>query len=682
MSYDSLGRVVNKSYSDGSTPAVVYCYDGKVPGTTGCVAGATMGQMRRLTGVKSGESQTTYLYDDLGRVTESEQTTEGTPYEFLYGWNRDGVLKEMQYPSWRKVRYCLDPGGRPFATYANDEADCPEQQARSYVKGAIYGAHGSIETMLLGNGIVENTSYNARLQVTGIQAGDLLSLQYGYSADKNNGNVLSQTIAVSGNSYEQTYSYDGVNRLASAAESAGGVASWSQTYGYDRFGNRWVPQTESNNNALRVDLQTPQVETNIDGATNRVIGPGTYMYGDGRGNLTKFGEREFVYDEENRLRTSRIGEGAETTYSYDGEGRRVKKETPTETTVYVYDAMGQLAAEYATAASAKSGTEYLTVDHLGSTRLVTNAGGNAVSRHDYLPFGEEINEGVGGRTLAMGYAEDPYADIDPAQRFTGKERDAETGLDWFSVRYMSSAQGRFTSPDPLVWQSWQNGNREEQAKFQEFISDPQNFNLYTYGRNNPLKYNDPTGLDVEVAITFVGDVSDEEKKRIIGAVRAYLLDKKVGNVVVRDAADSSQDKRTFGQKVKDFFGATEYHSITVDLAHPNQFGNNADKPWFVKAFNMSRTGDPGEFFGDLRTNDPTQWSNIIAQRVLHETISHAFGIGPDSDQLNPIRPGDPRYGTLIEGTYGRGRPRIPGLNPADTRALRRLLVPRTRSYVP
>ena len=84
---------------------------------------------------------------------------------------------------------------------------------------------------------------------------------------------------------------------------------------------------------------------------------------------------------------------------------------------------------------------------------------------------------------------------------------------------------------------------------------------------------------------------------------------------------------------------------------------------FVKAVDMSRSG--GDNFGDLRTSDPTQWSNIVAWRVLHETISHAFGIGPDSDQLFVIKPGDPRYGTLIEGAYSRGRPGIPELDPAD-----------------
>jgi RHS repeat-associated protein len=64
--------------------------------------------------------------------------------------------------------------------------------------------------------------------------------------------------------------------------------------------------------------------------------------------------------------------------------------------------------------------------------------------------------------------------------------------------------------------------------------------------------------------------------------------------------------------------------------------------------------------------------------VLHETISHAFRIGPDSDQLYTIKPGDAHYGTLIQGAYGRGRPSIPGLNPADTQALQKLLIPRTR----
>jgi len=63
--------------------------------------------------------------------------------------------------------------------------------------------------------------------------------------------------------------------------------------------------------------------------------------------------------------------------------------------------------------------------------------------------------------------------------FTGKERDAETGLDYFGARYFSGAQGRFTSPDkPFADQRAQ---------------DPQSWNLYSYVRNNPLRYVDETG---------------------------------------------------------------------------------------------------------------------------------------------------------------------------------------------
>jgi RHS repeat-associated protein len=69
--------------------------------------------------------------------------------------------------------------------------------------------------------------------------------------------------------------------------------------------------------------------------------------------------------------------------------------------------------------------------------------------------------------------ESPYAFL------TAKERDSESNLDFFGARYFSGAQGRFTSPD---------------APFaDQYASDPQSWNLYHYGRNNPLRFTDPTG---------------------------------------------------------------------------------------------------------------------------------------------------------------------------------------------
>jgi RHS repeat-associated protein len=68
-------------------------------------------------------------------------------------------------------------------------------------------------------------------------------------------------------------------------------------------------------------------------------------------------------------------------------------------------------------------------------------------------------------------------------KFTGKERDSETGLDYFGARYYGSNMGRFTSVDP-IWIT------------KERLLDPQRLNLYAYGLNNPLRFIDPDGMDV------------------------------------------------------------------------------------------------------------------------------------------------------------------------------------------
>jgi len=98
--------------------------------------------------------------------------------------------------------------------------------------------------------------------------------------------------------------------------------------------------------------------------------------------------------------------------------------------------------------------------------------------------------GVNGRSAK-------YGDVKNTRRFTGKERDGETGLDYFGARYMSSAHGRFTSADPYVFQfaaaSHSNNSDEQNQLRDRYISNPQVWNKYAYGLNNPLKFVDPNG---------------------------------------------------------------------------------------------------------------------------------------------------------------------------------------------
>ena len=81
-------------------------------------------------------------------------------------------------------------------------------------------------------------------------------------------------------------------------------------------------------------------------------------------------------------------------YTYDGEGRRVKKVSAAETTIFVYDASGVLIAEYSGEVASEPRVSYLTTDHLGSPRVTTNERGAVVNRRDFMAFGEEAKFGL------------------------------------------------------------------------------------------------------------------------------------------------------------------------------------------------------------------------------------------------------------------------------------------------
>ena len=139
-----------------------------------------------------------------------------------------------------------------------------------------------------------------------------------------------------------------------------------------------------------------------------------------------------------------------------------------------------MVAEYSTDLAATPRTSYLTTDHLGSPRVVTDQLGAVVSRHDYTGFGKDIAETLGattgGRTSAQGYG----ATDEVRKQYTGYERDDESGLEYAQARYYNGDHGRFTSTDPLMASA--------------DIKNPQTFNRYSYVLNSPYKYVDPLGL--------------------------------------------------------------------------------------------------------------------------------------------------------------------------------------------
>lgn len=511
FTYDEINRVTSKTYQSDTTgtPSVAYHYDNQTlpSGAPSFDRGTSKGRLVAVTygGTQAGNYQ---AYDVLGRVTKSIQVTDARAagnsqpnwqsYTFSsYSYDLAGNLTSQIYPSGREVGTTVDEAGRISQVWGKAPSTCAAgwdctQGTRVYADSFSYSAHGAIKAVMLGNGLWERTKFNSRLQLEEIKLGtsgvdtqtasaDRLKLNYLYGTTNNNGNVQSHVLTVpaigtaAGFTATQSYTYDHLNRLESAQEMEAGATLWRQKFTYDRYGNRNFDTSVTTIPQPLTNLTFKQENNQFDPSAS---GQSSIRY-DAAGNLDRdVSGQTYAFDAENRQISFNNGQAS---YVYDGDGRRVKKIAGTIATVFVYNAMGQMVAEYSDSGqSGGSGTSYITADQLGTPRLLTGANisdskGGVKERHDYLPFGEEIYADTQRRTAANGYDKDNLR-----QKFTQYERDGETDLDYAQARYYSSAQGRFTSADPLFFQFM-------------MAVDPQRFNLYAYARNNPLKFIDPTG---------------------------------------------------------------------------------------------------------------------------------------------------------------------------------------------
>jgi YD repeat-containing protein len=385
--YDNLNRVKTRSYSD-TTPAVSYFYD-NLTNAKG-----------KLIKVSSSVSTTEYSsFDSFGRLLAHKQTTDGQTYNSSYSYNLSGALIEETYPSGRVVKNTLNLDGDLSQVQSRKANDTFKNYANSF----NYTAAGAVSSMRLGNGKWENTQFNSRLQPIQIGLGssatsqNLLKLNFDYGGTDNNGNVKSQTITVptiganTGFTAIQTYTYDSLNRLKDAKEMIGTTQTWKQTFLYDRYGNRRFDTANNNTTTLPTNCAVAVCNPQIDPTTNRLIG--SQFDASGNTKIDANGQT-FTYDAENKQVQVSNSSGIVGQYFYDGDGKRVKKIVPStgETTIFVYDASGKMVAEYSTAVASTSEAKvsYLTSDHLGSPRINTDQNGQVIARHDYQPFGEEI----------------------------------------------------------------------------------------------------------------------------------------------------------------------------------------------------------------------------------------------------------------------------------------------------
>ena len=458
------------------------------------------------------------------------------PFSLSRTYDLAGNVKTQTYPSGRVVNYGYDTAGR-LNSFTGNLGGIPSV---NYATGIQYNAYGLMSRETYGTQIplYLNLHYNNRLQMVDLRLGSNPSDEYDWSrgalifyygtfarnmwnplanSPDNNGNVLRQInyapLAGGGFVVPQLddYNYDSLNRITSVSEqqqSQGGqwTPVFTQAFSYDRWGNRTI-------NVGATTAAVPGVTRKnfvIDTATNRMTSSdGCGMTYDAAGNQTYDCVGSHYYDSENRM-TKAVQGGSNNYYFYDANGKRVRRilngsqTWNGQETWFVYGFDGELVAEYSYnqvsaplpgapqkeygyrggkmlvvwdgSQAGDDALKWLVSDHLGSTRWEINKSGSlgGTRRHDYLPFGEELVASTGAQRSGVGY-EPPASNV--KQKFGSKERDTETGLDFFGARYYSSNQGRFVSVDQ--------GEPE--------LLDPQTWNRYQYARNNPLYYIDTDG---------------------------------------------------------------------------------------------------------------------------------------------------------------------------------------------
>jgi RHS repeat-associated protein len=195
---------------------------------------------------------------------------------------------------------------------------------------------------------------------------------------------------------------------------------------------------------------------------------GTHYTWDGEGKQISANGASYVYYADGE-RAGKSGGSATATDYVNFNGEPVARLSGGVWTDLVYGANGLLAE----VTGSGGAPNYRFTDQLGSSVGLALSSGGSLSIQDYAPFGELFN----GNSDS-----DPY-------KFTGKERDAESGNDYFGARYYASSMGRFMSPD--------DGSDQNAL-------DPASWNLYSYVANNPLNATDPDGHSIQICTTMNG----------------------------------------------------------------------------------------------------------------------------------------------------------------------------------
>jgi YD repeat-containing protein len=264
----------------------------------------------------------------------SETRTLGTgAYLTQYGYDAAGRLSSMTYPSGRQLAYGFDAAGR----IAGITTTPPGGSAQTVVANVAYHPFGGVKSFTYGNG----QTYTRAIDLDGRIAGYTLgtqSLSVGFDAASR-----ITSLAQSGGS-SNSYGYDLLDRLTSAV-----MPTVSQSFGYDAVGNRTAKTVGAASATYAYPAASNRLSSITSGSTR------TYVH-DPNGAIVNDGLNGFTYDVRGRLIQAATALGT-VTYGLNSMGQRYAKTVQGVSTLFHYDAAGQLIAETDPAGALKR--EYL-----------------------------------------------------------------------------------------------------------------------------------------------------------------------------------------------------------------------------------------------------------------------------------------------------------------------------------
>jgi RHS repeat-associated protein len=273
----------------------------------------------------------------------------------------------------------------------------------------------------------------------------------------NNGKITSQTDVISGE--QVVYTYDALNRLATAQTMQTGGTQWGQSYNYDGFGNL------TDQNVIKGSAPTMHVVYNA--STNWQTGDTA----DANGNLGA----GYIYDISNRLLQAA---GTTMQYAYDANNKRIWRGGDE---VAFWSPAGQKLATYQVVVSGSTMSFNLTATEVYfGARLIAKGVSENCQYTDCVKLTSVATDRLGSIGKFYPYGQErPSATANDTEKFTGYYRDAATGLDYADQRYEQPGVGRFMTADPAA----------SSAK----VTDPGSWNRYAYVGGDPINFLDPRG---------------------------------------------------------------------------------------------------------------------------------------------------------------------------------------------